>query len=82
MNIPDFIGIALVVLGTLLLIPTVYVSWLFVLGVTIFVSLGLFIVIEMGEMCRHRDDVPAELRSGDKPVELLPSITVPPREKV
>mgnify|MGYP004099653059 FL=1 len=82
MNIPDFIGIALVVLGTLLLIPTVYVSWLFVLGVAIFVSLGLFIVIEMGEMCRHRDDVPEELRSGDPPVELLPPITVPPREKV
>tara|TARA_B100000963_G_scaffold355686_1_gene374391 strand:- start:307 stop:555 length:249 start_codon:yes stop_codon:yes gene_type:complete len=82
MNIPDFIGIALVVLGTLLLIPTVYVSWLFVLGVAIFVSLGLFIVIEMGEMCRHRDDVPEELRSGDPPVELLPTINVPPREKV
>ena len=82
MNLPDFIGIAFIVLGVLLLIPTVYVGWLFVIGVAIFVSLGLFIVIEMGEMLRHRSQVPAELRSGDAPIEVLPAINVPPSEKL
>ena len=82
MNLPDFVGIAFVVLGVLLLIPTVYVGWGFVLGVAIFVSLGLFIVIEMGEMFRHRSQVPPELRSGDAPVEILPAINVPPGEKL
>ena len=82
MNVPDFVGIALIVLGGLLLIPTVYVGWLFVIGVAICVSLGLFVVIEMGEMFRHRSQVPPELRSGDAPIELLPSINVPPGEKL
>ena len=62
----DFVGILFIVLGVLLLIPTVYVGWVFVFGVGILVSLGIFIIMEMGELFRHPEDVPAELLSDEK----------------
>ncbi len=85
MNIPDFLGIAFIVLGVLLLIPTVYVGWVFVIGVGLFASLGLFIIIEMGEMFRHPLDVPAELRTDEKQeaaIDRLPALNVRPTERV
>ena len=66
MNGPDFVGIVFIVIGLLLLIPTVYVGWVFVLAVGLLVSLGIFIIIEMGELFRNPEDVPAELLSDEK----------------
>lgn len=85
MNAPDFLGIAFLVLGVLLLIPTVYVSWVFVVGVGFFASLGLFLIIEMGELFRHPLDVPAEMRSDEKreaALDRLPALNVRPTERV
>ena len=88
MNAQDVVGLVFCVLGVLLLIPTVYVSWVFVLGVAILVSLGIFIIIEMGEMLRHTDDVHREVLSEDKALEnaestaRLPALNVSPTGKV
>ena len=88
MNAQDVVGLVFVVLGVLLLIPTVYVSWVFVLGVAVLVSLGIFIIIEMGEMLRHTDDVHKEVLSEEKALEnaetteRLPPLNVTPTGKV
>lgn len=88
MNAQDVVGLVFVVLGVLLLIPTVYVSWVFVFAVGLLVSLGIFIIIEMGEMLRHTDDVHTEVLSEDKALEnaesteQLPALNVTPTGKV
>lgn len=84
MNTQDFVGLIFVVIGLLLLIPTVYVGWVFVFGVGIMVSLGLFIIIEMGEMLRHTDDVHRDVLTEEKAMEnaettqQLPALNVGP----
>lgn len=84
MNTQDFVGLIFVVIGLLLLIPTVYVGWVFVFGVGIMVSLGLFIIIEMGEMLRHTDDVHKDVLTEQKAMEnaetrpQLPALNVGP----
>ena len=75
MNGPDFVGIVFIVIGLLLLIPTVYVGWVFVFAVGLLVSLGIFIIIEMGELFRHPEDVPAELLSDEKLATGLERVT-------
>ena len=75
MNAQDFVGLLFVLLGVLFLIPTVYVGWVFVFAVGLLVSLGIFIIIEMGELFRHPEDVPAELLSEEKLATGLERVT-------
>jgi|SaaInlV_125m_DNA_1040241.scaffolds.fasta_scaffold06621_2 hypothetical protein len=78
MNGTDFVGIVFIVIGLLLLIPTVYVGWVFVFAVGLLVSLGIFIVIEMGELFRNPEDVPPELLSDEKRATSLERVTRDP----
>ena len=78
MNGPDFVGLLFILIGLLLLIPTVYVGWVFVFAVGLLVSLGIFIIIEMGELFRHPEDVAAELLSEEKLATGLERVTRDP----
>ena len=79
MNVPDLLGILFIVAGVLLLIPTVYVGWAFVLGVGGLMSLGLFIVIEMGDAFRSQR---VSGGAGDSSTGRLPSLNVRSEENL
>ena len=70
MNTPDIVGLCLVILGVLILIPTVFITGWFFLAVGLFVGAGIVFIIEAGEMCRyHSAKKVREIKARDKDVD-------------
>lgn len=67
MNTPDIVGLCLVIIGVLILIPTVFITGWFFLAVGLFVGAGIVFIIEAGEMCRyHSASKIKEIKARDK----------------
>ena len=76
MNTPDIVGICLVILGVLILIPTVFVTGWFFLAVGLFVGAGIVFIIEAGEMLRYHSATKVkEIKERDEPETDLPPLT-------
>tara|TARA_X000001036_G_scaffold276878_1_gene257169 strand:+ start:1632 stop:1874 length:243 start_codon:yes stop_codon:yes gene_type:complete len=76
MNTPDIVGICLVILGVLILIPTVFITGWFFLAVGLFVGAGIVFIIEAGEMCRYHSAAKIkEIKERDEPDKDLPPLT-------
>jgi len=76
MNTPDIVGICLVILGVLILIPTVFVTGWFFLAVGLLVGAGIVFIIEAGEMLRYHGATKVkEIKERDESEKDLPPLT-------
>ncbi len=57
MNLSDVAGIVFIIIGLLCVIPTVYLSPVFLIVSGGFISAGIVLMITAGSMCRAAEDV-------------------------
>lgn len=57
MNLSDVAGIVFIVIGLLCVLPTVYLSPIFLLVSGGFIAAGIVLIITAGNMCRAAEDV-------------------------
>ena len=57
MNISDIIGFVFIAIGLLCILPTVYLSPIFLIVSGAFIAAGIVLIITAGNMCRASEDV-------------------------
>ena len=86
MNISDIVGFVFIAIGLLCVIPTVYISPIFLIVSGGFISAGIVLIITAGNMCRASEDVQTSENSVYAILKIPPKSTkaasTPPLTKI